>query len=121
MPFIGQAVAAVLQHLDETANKYIEITSFTPTQNEVLRILEEETGAQWTVNHIDATELQKKGEEKLARGDFSAFVELLRVYLFKDGIGNAPGPDESANALLGLPAEDVRATIKTWLNEAGSA
>lgn len=118
---IGKAVASVLKNPRETANKYLSIASFQPTHNQILQIVEEETGSKWTVERQSTADLQKIGEDKLAKGDFSAFGQLLRVYLFKDGEGHPLKADEKANKLLGLPEEeDIRATLKKWLASAGS-
>lgn len=113
--FAGRAIAGVFTHLDETANKYLEISSFNPTQNEIMRILEEETGEKWTVTHVNTKDLQKIGEEKIGRFDYDGGVlDLLNVWQYQDGAGNAP-IKTSAVGLLGLKNEDVRTTIKAWL------
>jgi len=116
--FIGRAVASILQHPAETRNKYLSIASFTLTQNELLRVAEEATKGTWTVSHKSSAEAQKTGEEKLARGDYSAFRDLLQAYLYGDGGGNAPA--ELANGLLGLEAEDPRTAVSRWLAEQAS-
>lgn len=111
--FIAKAVAGILKHPKETANQYLSIASFLPTQNEILKIVEAETGSKWDVTKEDSTELQKDGEEKLSKGDFSAFFPLLRVQLYKDGEGQAPKASETANKLLGLPEkEDLKDAVK---------
>ncbi len=112
--FIGRVVAGVLTHLDETANKYLEVSSFNPTQNEIIKILEEETGAKWTVTYVDTKPLAIEAEAKLAKKDFSGLSDLLKIWQYQDGIGHAPVTN-SAVPLLGLENEDVRATIKAWL------
>lgn len=118
---IAKAVASILKHPQETANKYLTIASFQPTHNQILQIVEEETGSKWTVDPQSTTDLQKIGEEKLAKGDYSAFGQLLRVYLFRDGEGHPLKEDEKANKLLGLPAEeDLRATLRKWLSSNGA-
>ncbi|EFX02067.1 NmrA-like protein [Grosmannia clavigera kw1407] len=121
--FVGRAVAAVLKQAgehfgtagDKTANQYIEVASFSPSQNDVLKIVEAETGAKWTITHTKTADLQKLGEEKLTKGDFSAFGELLLVWQFKDGAGHAPDPKTSGNALLGLDGDDLKETLKSWI------
>lgn len=112
---IAQAVASILKHPKETANQYLSIASFQPTQNEILKIVEEETGSKWTVSHENSAELQKVGEEKLSKGDYSAFLQLLRVHLYRDGEGHALKDSEAANKLLGLPEEDLRTELKQSL------
>lgn len=115
---IAKAVASVLKHPKETANRYLSIASFTPTQNELLKIVEEETGSKWDVTQENSGELTKAGEEKLSKGDFSAFLPLLRVLLYGDGESQAPKGDEKANKLLGLPeSEDLKEAVrKTYLS-----
>jgi hypothetical protein len=105
----------VLQHPDETANQYLEVASFSPSQNQILAILEEETGEKWNVDRKDTKELQKIGEDKVAKGDMSAFPQLIAVVQYQDGTGNAPLKGRRANELLGLPEEDIRASIKEAL------
>lgn len=110
---IGLAVASILQHPTETANRYLNIASFTTTQNKILSILEEETGEKWTVTNAKTDDSFKLAEEKLAKGDYSAFGDYLKKHLFKDGEGHSDAP--LANAELGLPKDDLRETIKAVL------
>lgn len=77
--------------------------------------MEDETGVKWTIEHVDTKELQKTGEDKLSNGDFSAFRELLRVHLHRDGDGHSVPKGELANGLLELPQEDLRDSIRKWL------
>ena len=114
LPTIGLAVVSVLQHLPETANKFLNISSFTTTQNEILSIFEQETGSKWTVTKLKSEDIQKEGDEKLAKGDFSSFVNFLRVLILADGKGQARTTPQ-ANDLLGLPKEDLKETIKAAL------
>lgn len=97
------------------------MASFQPTLNQILQIVEDETGSKWTVDRVSTQDLQRRGEEKLAKGDFSAFGELLRVYLYRDGEGHPVPADELANGLLELPGEeDLRGTLRKWLATAGA-
>jgi hypothetical protein len=102
-----------LQHPTETANRYLNIASFATTQNTILSILEEETGEKWTVTNAKTDDSFALAEEKLAKGDYSAFGDYLKPHLFKDGKGHSGVP--LANEELGLPKEDLRATIKAAL------
>ncbi len=115
LPLAAQAVVSVLQHPSDTANKYLTVSSFTTTQNEVLRSLESETGREWTVKHVSSAELERAGDEKKARGDFS-FLQYLQLYTFADGAGHALGDEESANELLGLGKEDLAKTLRAELS-----
>lgn len=115
--FIGQAVAAVLKKPDDTANKYLDIAGVVTTQNEVLRVAEKVTGAKFEISHVSGAELEKIGDEKLARHDYSAFGEYIQQFLFADGAGHALKPEKSANELLGLKEEDLEALIKSIVDE----
>ncbi|KAI1074835.1 NAD(P)-binding protein [Whalleya microplaca] len=115
LSFIGKAVAAILSHTEETKNKYISIASFNPTQNQILEIVEAETGGKWKIEHASTAEQEQIGLEKLAKGDYSAFSNLLRRRVFQDGANRAVKGEDSANGLLGLQEEDLRATLKAWL------
>ena len=75
--------------------------------------MEEETGDKWTVTNAKTDDSFKLAEEKLAKGDYSAFGDYLKPHLFKDGKGHAGVP--LANKELGLSRENLRATIKAIL------
>ncbi|KAI1800347.1 NAD(P)-binding protein [Daldinia bambusicola] len=115
LAFIGKAVAAILSWPEKTANQYLTIASFNPSQNQVLKIAEEETGEKWTVEHASTEEHEKIGEEKLSKGDYSAFSHFLRRRIYADGAGLAVLGDKNAISLLGLQEEDLAATVKAWL------
>ncbi|KJR84962.1 NmrA-like family protein [Sporothrix schenckii 1099-18] len=127
LPFIAKAVVATLQQAggnpadDKTANQYLRIASFLPTQNELLAAVQELTGSAdgWTVKHVDSAEVQKKAAEKLAAGDFSVFVDLLSVWQYADGAGHAPDPNSPTfgNTVLGLPQEDFKETLAAKLKK----
>jgi hypothetical protein len=112
---IGKAIAAVLKHPEQTANKYIEVASFVTTQNEIVKNLEEGTGAKFTVEHQSAEETRKIADEKLAKGDFSSFRDYLTVYLYADGKGQSPKESELANKEIGLQQDDLKESIKAVL------
>lgn len=80
-----------------------------------MKILEEETGGKWTINKKNTVDSQKTADEKLAKGDRSAFGDYLKVWLFKDGEGKSPKKEDLANKDLGLKEEDLKATIKAAL------
>ncbi|CAJ2499622.1 Uu.00g024750.m01.CDS01 [Anthostomella pinea] len=114
--FIGRAIAAILSDPSKTVNRYITIASFNPSQAELLEIVERETGEKWNVNHVTTAEQEKFGLEKLGRGDYSAFSNLLRKRIYEDGAGLAVKGADSANSLLGLEdEEDLEAAVKAWL------
>ncbi len=109
-------MASILKHPDQTRNKYLDIASFITTQNEILNLFEEISGEKWNVERKSTSDSLKIGDDKLAKGDYSAFSDYLKVNLFRDGEGTSAKEGELANSELGLPKEDLRATIKAALD-----
>ncbi|KXX72799.1 Isoflavone reductase IRL, partial [Madurella mycetomatis] len=116
---IGKAVVGILKHPDETSNKYLATASFNLSQNELIAIVEELTGSKFAVAHEKSADLQKAGEEKLALGDYRAFIDFLRVHNSADGAGNALKEEDAANKLIGLPYENLKAVVEKWLKKEG--
>lgn len=121
LPFVGRVVVAVLSRPEQTANKYLKVASFTTTQNELLKVFEEETGASFTVTRASTSDVEKTAHEKLAKGDHSAFVDLLFFWTYRDGHGHAIKGEGNANKLLGLTDEDVRAVVKKYISDKKAA
>ncbi|KAG4440389.1 hypothetical protein IFR05_004129 [Cadophora sp. M221] len=115
LPTIGLAVASVLKNADTTANRYIDVASFVTTQNAILAIFQEETGTKWNVVNKNTSDSLKIADEKIAKGDYSAFGDYLKVELFRDGEGKSAKLEELANEELGVSFGDLRATVKAAL------
>jgi hypothetical protein len=110
----AKAIESILNNPAATANKYVYISSFTVSQNDILRSLEKITGKTWTVNQADTKEGEQKGREKLAKGDFSGIRELLARLMYGGDTGGdfTSSPEGVANELLNLPNEDLDETIE---------
>ncbi|KAI4862707.1 NAD(P)-binding protein [Hypoxylon rubiginosum] len=117
LPFLGRVVAAVLSQPEKTANQYLSVASFNPSQNQILKIVEAKTGEKWKVEHASTAEQEKIGLEKLSKGDYSAFSNLLRHRIYADGAKRAVEGEDNAIGLLGLQEEDLAATVEKWLDE----
>jgi len=116
LPQIARAVASILKQPEETANKYLTISSFTTTQNEIVQILQRREGDRaWAVEHISSTELERSGDEKVAKGDPRSFIDYLKLYSFGDGGNRSLADTDSANELLGLTKEDLASVLDTSL------
>ncbi|KAF2712553.1 isoflavone reductase family protein-like protein CipA [Pleomassaria siparia CBS 279.74] len=112
---IGRSIIKTLEKADETKNKYIYVSSFVTSQQEILAAAEKVTGEKWTVNNVVGQELLEAGNAKLAKLDFSGVGDLLRATAF----GNFGVADFSAklwNDKLGLPKEDFEESVKTSLS-----
>jgi hypothetical protein len=109
---VGLAVTSVLKHPAETANKYLYISSFEPTANEVLTSLEKTTGHRFEVEHVSSDDMIAKGQEAVSKGDFKGMGMLLLASTFKGGLGaNFAKEEELANGLLDLPKEDLDVVV----------
>lgn len=110
----AKAIESILNNHTATANKYIYISSFTVSQNNILQSLEKITGKTWTVNKADTKKGEREGREKLAKGDFSGFRELLACLMHGEDTGGdfTGSPEGVANELLNLPNEDLDKTIE---------
>jgi hypothetical protein len=113
---IGCAVVRILEKPDLTKNKYVFVSSFETSQNDILATIEKITGEKWTVKNANSKDMRKEGLEKLGKGDMSGVVALIQA-----GISGAEGfgdnrPEGSWNEKLGLEQEDFEKSIKGALN-----
>lgn len=114
---IGKALVALLstnELVEESKNEYIYVSSFTTTQNEILRIFESITGEKWKVEHAKTKPIQDDGLAKLGKGDYSAVPGLIQAAIFSDerlGDLGAKVWDQK----LGLPKESLEGTLKAAL------
>ena len=119
MQFVSQAIVAVLQHEAETANRYLEVVEFTTTQNEIVNILEEESGAKLALSHRSTADSDREGHAKMASGSGGLF-DILQLFSFQDGAGHAVREEDTANKLLGLPESDLRAALREYVRTRGA-
>ena len=78
----------------------------------MLKIFKEETRTKWAVTKASTADSQKTADEKLSNRDYSTFGDYLKVHLYRDGEGKSTSESKLVNKELGLPKEDLRATIK---------
>lgn len=108
---LGKAVVSILNNPAETANKFVYISSFTATQNEVLEALEKSTSATWEVTRVSTEQQLIGAKEALGKGDMNGAFTLVKATCWS----NVPGlkqhfeVDEKkrlGNDLLGLKVEE---------------
>lgn len=105
----------MLKKSEETANKYLFISSVETTQNEILAALEETTSTKWTVNNTTTKEQVDVALQKLGAGDFSGAFALVRATSYSNtpGLKSNYAKDEVvSNNLLGLKPASVTETVK---------
>ncbi|TDZ46968.1 Pinoresinol reductase 1 [Colletotrichum trifolii] len=115
--FLAEGIAGVLKHPEETANQYINIIEFDVTQNQLLKLFEDETGSKWAVEHKTADEVEKVGKEKLAAGGRFPFEEFLIKYHFADVPGHSIPEENKANRILELPQSDLRGFVRGYIRD----
>ncbi|KAF2636539.1 isoflavone reductase family protein-like protein CipA [Massarina eburnea CBS 473.64] len=112
---IGLALIKVLEKAEETKNKYIYVSSFETTQNDLLAEVEKITGEKWTVTQVKSADLFKEGGEKLAKGDFSGIPALLQGNIFGEEELSDSTVQGLWNEKLGLEKESFEESIKAGL------
>ena len=100
---VAKAVVGVLQHPNETANRYIHINSYRTNQNQILAALEKATGTKWTVEHTTCEEQGRKGKEMLAKHDFAGVGPTILAMEFSGAEYLNFEKFGLWNAKLGLP------------------
>ncbi|RAL13066.1 aromatic alcohol reductase [Aspergillus homomorphus CBS 101889] len=105
---IGQSVVGVLQHPDETANRFVKVMSIITNQNELLEAFQRATGRQWPVQHASAQQLIENGQRKFQAGMGGWVLELAVAQLFDEGQARcvmAPSWEASDAPLVGVAKE----------------
>ncbi|MCJ1379505.1 hypothetical protein MMC17_002606 [Xylographa soralifera] len=107
---IGLGVKNAMLAPEKTANRYVYVSSFVISQNDILASLEKATGQKWDVTHVDGEEVKRAA---LARDfDMSVVMDLIRYMHFVDGYGgNYVEAGKGSNELLSLKTENLDETI----------
>lgn len=103
---IGQAVVGVLQHPAETKNRAVFIADAVVTQNQLLKLAEEESGKTWEVKPVDCEERHKEAIAELQKEKpnvlFATFSLILRTMFGGPKYHNLFSKEELDNDLLGI-------------------
>lgn len=102
---ISQAVVGVLQHPDETANRFVKVWSLATCQNELLEAFQSHTGSEWEVERSSTKVLMESGRSKFHAGVSGWVLELVVAQLFDQGEARcvvAPRREDSDCDLLGV-------------------
>lgn len=105
---IGQSVVGVLQHLDETANRFVKVMSITTCQEDLLQAFNKASGRAWDVRRSMTQALLERGREKLREGDKGWVLDLAVAQLYDVGqrwCVVAPSREESDSDMLGVVEE----------------
>jgi hypothetical protein len=105
---IGQAVVGVLQHPEETANRFVKARSIQTCQNELLEAFQSATGSQWDVQRSSTKALLASGRSKFQAGIGGWVLDLVVAQLFDKGEARcvvASSREDSDADLLGVAEE----------------
>ncbi|THC87881.1 hypothetical protein EYZ11_012671 [Aspergillus tanneri] len=107
---IGQSVVGVLQHPDETANRFVKVLSIITNQTELLEAFQRVTGRQWPVQRTSAQTLIESGQRKFQAGMGGWILELVVAQMYDEGQARcamAPSWEASDSPLLGVKNESA--------------
>ncbi|PWY66104.1 NAD(P)-binding protein [Aspergillus heteromorphus CBS 117.55] len=107
---IGQSVVGVLQHPDETANRFVKVLSLITNQTELLEAFQRVTGRQWPVQRASAQTLIESGQRKFQAGMGGWVLELVVAQMYDEGQARcvmAPSWEASDSPLLGVKNESA--------------
>jgi hypothetical protein len=116
---LGTVVSGILTRPDEFQNRYVYISDFVISQNDIFEALlktTKTTREDWSITYRTTDDLRKEGFEKIGKGNFIGALDLIFAAVFKAGIGS----DFSAtrkldNEALGLKQADLVESTKAVL------
>lgn len=115
---IGQSVVGVLQHPEETANRFVRVLSIKTCQKELLQAFEKVTGRLWDVQRSTTKALLESGRAKHREGNGGWVLELVVAQLYDEGEARcvvAATRERSDAVLLCVAAEDAEHIVSKAL------
>ncbi|PKK41260.1 hypothetical protein CI102_15104 [Trichoderma harzianum] len=118
---VGLAVAATLQHLEETKNKRIYVNSFSVSQSQIVDAFENLSGKTFERTEGSTKELIAAGKAHIEEGNWDlGYPESVTAALYSDtGFGYSSGRASERNKILGLPEESLDVCAKELLQSKG--
>lgn len=116
VPLVASAVAKTLLKPDATLNRYIYVSSFTTTQNEILAMLEKYSGFEWEVARVRSNAKIEEARKAFKNEKDVAAASRLLVLAVQYTAGN--GSDftgRDSNEDLELPKENMDEVLKRVL------
>lgn len=110
---IGQAVVGILQHPNETANRFVKVLSIKTSQNQLLEAFEQTE--RWELRRSKTQELKASGEAKFQSKISGWTLELAVAQLYDLGEARclvAPSCEKSDSELLGVRQESEDDIVK---------
>jgi putative NADH-flavin reductase len=120
LPSVGKAVAGVFKNLEATKNKEIRIADTTITQKQIIEIVKEIDGKEWTTKTSSTAEAYQLGLDEFKKPEpnfqLAVFNQLFRI-IFSDEHGtNMEGKlDNDKVGLSIMTEEQVKEVVKNSL------
>ncbi|KAF3067881.1 Pinoresinol reductase 2 [Trichoderma lentiforme] len=118
---VGLAVAATLQHLEETKNKRIYVNSFSVSQSQIVEAFEILSGKTFERTEGSTKDLIAAGKAHIEDGNWDlGYPESVTAALYSDtGFGYSSGRASEWNKVLGLSEESLDVCAKELLQSKG--
>ncbi|KAH9977452.1 hypothetical protein BJV74DRAFT_953536 [Russula compacta] len=104
---IAETIVTILSKPDLVKNRLALIHDLFISQNDVLKIVEEELGTKFEVSHINTEDLRRQSEAGLATGDPAAVFGLIKAAAWGSDSPCAWGVDDDSK-VLGHAPKDLR-------------
>ncbi|KAH8882089.1 NmrA-like family protein [Thozetella sp. PMI_491] len=110
---VARAVLGVLKNPEATENRYVFVSSFEISFNEILSTLEKAQGVKYAVTKTTTEEAMAEGRAAMASGNMMGAGKLLLAATLNTGYGNNFAEEEELwNERLGVPREDLNEVIR---------
>ena len=113
---IGASIAALLSNPAPYKNRFIRISDFYVSQNEILAILEAETGSKFAITEEDINKAKEEADRGLAAGEWNEknIYTVVKGAIFGSNSSASWGEVDDTES-LGVPKKDLKAEIKKLL------
>ena len=97
-------------------NKHLRVSDFQVSQNQILAVLEAETGSKFTVQNVDADKLKEDSYAGLGRGEFTQtnIFGAVQAAVFGQKSSARWGRGDDTES-LGIPKKDLTEEIRKVL------
>jgi hypothetical protein len=107
---VAETIIAILFKPDLVKNRLALIHDMFISQNDVLKVAEEELGAKFEVSYVNTEDLRRESEAGLATGDPAAVFGLIKAAAWGSDSPCAWGVDDDSK-VLGHAPKDLREEV----------
>jgi len=113
---IAEAITTILSNPGLIKNRLALIHDVFVSQNDILKVAEEELEAKFEVSYVNTEDLRRKSEAGLPTGDPAAVVGLIQATVWGPDSPCAWGVDDDSK-VLGHATKDLRKEVVNVINE----